>query len=563
MLPSDLVLRPYLQKMTLLCVDDSEVMKLIYTDLFGTLFKEVCVVKSGEEGIAFCDTNEVDLIVCEYALPFMNGIEMIEHIRKTGSKIPIILVTQLDDPHILIEAIGHHVSNFVKKPFDTTDLLDAIERAIKLIIADKFIYESQQKQFHLLEKKVAYVDYQEELSFQKELMMIRNDFYYHMITPQCGDEVILADFLYMPKDILSGDSYSARKLDNERRLYFIVDAMGKGVSASVSAMMSISFINHTIDKILTKGIVFDFQKMIKKVIFYIQGILLEEEILSIIFFMADPKAKIFEYASFSMPPLLLMHKNNQVESLKSNNIAINKYVNTYKTTKISCESIAKVLIYSDGLPENSLKEEEGTYERYLKEDFKRSVTREDLRQKIVRRIATQEDDMTFILLNVIQCENEFDTLVLNSTLEEVEKASEWFSSILENISLDAGIRTKTSLAFNELVMNAYEHGNLNIDKKKKHELLENDEYFDFLKEHEKLSTKEIKITLHLFCNPFGERYLLTCIGDEGNGFDTAFLANVFGIKKSYNGRGIFISRRSTLGIYYNPKGNRVVFISKL
>lgn len=64
------------------------------------------------------------------------------------------------------EAFKFHVSNFVQKPFDTTDLLEAVERAVKIIIADKFISQEQQRQLELLEKKVAYGDYQEEL-FQK------------------------------------------------------------------------------------------------------------------------------------------------------------------------------------------------------------------------------------------------------------------------------------------------------------------------------------------------------------------------------------------------------------
>lgn len=49
--------------------------------------------------------------------------------------------------------------------------------------------------------------------------MIRNDFYYRLISSDNHSKVVLADFLYRPKDILSGDSYSARLLDNKRALF--------------------------------------------------------------------------------------------------------------------------------------------------------------------------------------------------------------------------------------------------------------------------------------------------------------------------------------------------------
>lgn len=548
--------------MTLLCVDASALMRSIYEDIFETLFHTVLIASTGEEGVLFCQNHEVDLVLCEYDLPQINGIEMIEEMRKLKPLMPIILVTQKMEPHIFTEAFKHRVCNFVKKPFDISDLLEAVERAVKIIIADKFIYKEQQKQLEVLEKKVAYGDYQEELSFQKELSMIKNDFYYRLISYDCEQRVVLADFLYMPKDILSGDSYSARKLSDGKALFFMVDGMGKGVSASVSAMMSVSFINHLIDKVIQKKLVLDLQKLIHNALLYVQGILLEEEILSIVFFYINPEEQYFEYASFSMPSILMMNQRNEVTALKSNNPPMNKYINTFKVNKIIYQEISKILIYSDGLVENSLKEE-GTYAKYIKEDFKDAMTREDLRQKIVKRIGDQEDDITFILLNLISFEQTTVHRKIETTLDSVEASNEWFFILREKWCQDRGLNTKASLAFNELLMNAYEHGNLGINKNQKHQLIEKDGYFTYLAHHEKECHKKINITLHVSSNPAGEKYLFTCIEDEGKGFDTAILSTIFGLRKSFNGRGIFMSRRATLGIYFNAKGNLVMFVTKL
>jgi len=69
--------------------------------------------------------------------------------------------------------------------------------------------------------------------------------------------------------------------------------------------------------------------------------------------------------------------------------------------------------------------------------------------------------------------------------------------------------------------------------------------------------------LFLTTNHEDQQYLLTWIEDEGEGFDTALLSTIFGIKRQYNGRGVFMSKRSSLGIYYNQKGNGVLFITKI
>ena len=92
------------------------------------------------------------------------------------------------------------------------------------------------KKLKELQKKHEYNSYQEDLTFAKELNILRNDFYYQMID---SSHVTLVDFLYQPLDLISGDAYTARRIDNHRTFYLIVDGMGKGLSASLTAMISL------------------------------------------------------------------------------------------------------------------------------------------------------------------------------------------------------------------------------------------------------------------------------------------------------------------------------------
>ena len=56
--------------------------------------------------------------------------------------------------------------------------------------------------------------------------------------------ISLVDFLYQPLDVMSGDAYCARRIDKSSTFYLMVDGMGKGLSASLTAMIMTSFVNH-------------------------------------------------------------------------------------------------------------------------------------------------------------------------------------------------------------------------------------------------------------------------------------------------------------------------------
>jgi two-component system, HptB-dependent secretion and biofilm response regulator len=57
--------------------------------------------------------------------------------------------------------------------------------------------------------------------------------------------------------------------------------------------------------------------------------------------------------------------------------------------------------------------------------------------------------------------------------------------------------------------------------------------------------------------------MVTQITDEGDGFDTQILSKIFRNSTKFNARGVFVSRKNSLGIYYNSKGNSVLYLNKI
>ncbi len=401
------------------------------------------------------------------------------------------------------------------------------------------------------EEKEEYTIYQENLAFQKELNILRNDFYYKMIDSK---DVSLVDFFYQPLDILSGDAYTARIIDEHRTFYLLVDGMGKGLSASLTAMSVTIFINHIIDKMIEHES-FSLDILVKEAMDFMKPILLDEEALSIDFILFDTYFSQLDYAKFSMPPFLFADSSNNITKIKSNNPPMSKWTQTYNINTYAVQNIHKFLFYTDGIVENSTKD--GLpYNNFIENDFRTSFTREEMKEIILGKLTAQEDDLTFIFINKLElnektfmCEKIFET-----NLEAVEEANEWHMDFCKD--------KRSNMAFNELFTNAYEHGNLGIDAQTKHNLLEKDVYFETLKQFEQNCNKKITVKIYKVNNEISE-YMVTQIIDEGNGFDTNILSTIFRNSKKFNGRGVFVSRKNSLGIYYNSKGNSVLFLNKI
>jgi len=410
-----------------------------------------------------------------------------------------------------------------------------------------------------LEEREKYSSLQQGLAFAKELNILRNDFYYQAID---GDETILIDFSYQPLDTLSGDAYSARKIDKNRTFYFIVDGMGHGLSASLSSMLMTSFVNHTIDKMLGIGN-FGLDRLIYESLDYIKAILLEEEALSADFILLDSATLQLQYANFAMPAMLLQNKQKEIIRVKSNNPPMSKYMKDFKTSSYDISDIFKFLFYSDGMIENSTRFNDKLYMEFIEDDFYNSFTKEGMKERLLHKIEKPEDDITFIFINRLDLKDaviskrSFDT-----TLDAMDEANEYYTEVWESLTDDIKLIYRAGIVFSELFMNAYEHGNLSINTKEKHILIEQDRYLDTLMELQKSCTKKITVTISKI-EYNTSSYIITKIEDEGVGFDTQILSKIFRNVKSFNGRGVFVSRSSSLGIYYNERGNSVLFLHKV
>ena len=112
---------------TILCIDDEEsILKLFQVTLEEAGYR-VLIAESGQHGLRFLEHQEVDLILVDIFMPDMDGLEVIQLLRKTRPASKIIAITgkpgatnNLD----IAKHLGAH--DTLLKPFSLQELQDAV-----------------------------------------------------------------------------------------------------------------------------------------------------------------------------------------------------------------------------------------------------------------------------------------------------------------------------------------------------------------------------------------------------------------------------------------------------
>jgi len=88
---------------------------------------EVLVANDGEKGLELALESKTDLILLDWMLPKITGLEVCKAIRKNDPKIPIIFLTAKDTVQETIEGLKAGANDYIKKPFSFEELLERIK----------------------------------------------------------------------------------------------------------------------------------------------------------------------------------------------------------------------------------------------------------------------------------------------------------------------------------------------------------------------------------------------------------------------------------------------------
>ncbi len=115
----------------ILLADDSGVMrKIILRALNALEITDVTEAVDGAEALELFKAETFDLVLSDWNMPNMSGLELVKAIRETGSKVPVFMITTESEQSRVLEAIQAGASNYLVKPFEQDVLLDKLQQYV-------------------------------------------------------------------------------------------------------------------------------------------------------------------------------------------------------------------------------------------------------------------------------------------------------------------------------------------------------------------------------------------------------------------------------------------------
>jgi DNA-binding response OmpR family regulator len=291
---------------------------------------------NGKEGVDIAIRELPHIILVDAIMPVMDGFEAIKILRKNSltKKIPIIMISSLDNKDDKVKVLQSGSSDFISKPFDSRELIIRVNSLLTLytqfLTKEKELQESNAK----IRDLHAYDIAQQHAAKEKLEIGIVNDM----------DEKE-AKVLSIPHDILSGDFYSLYKREDGSKFIYLIDGQGHGISPALTVFSISSTINSLIDKVE------DLQELIDSLYPVAKTFLGEIEQLSYTMIMISSDAKSLSYSSGGMYPFLIKD-SNVIRNVKANNLPFMNFSDNPIIDTIKIADLESLVVYSDGLIEH-------------------------------------------------------------------------------------------------------------------------------------------------------------------------------------------------------------------
>jgi DNA-binding NtrC family response regulator len=115
----------------ILIIDDSDDILRLLEILFITEGYEVTTCVDGDQGIAAYKKGDIDVVVTDFLMPNIDGLDVLSAIRKSINPVPVILITGHASVEKAVEAMKGGAFDFLTKPVNNDQLLVTVKKALE------------------------------------------------------------------------------------------------------------------------------------------------------------------------------------------------------------------------------------------------------------------------------------------------------------------------------------------------------------------------------------------------------------------------------------------------
>ena len=116
--------------MKILFIDDAPDIRALMPDFLPMCGHTDVTAADGQQGweIFSAEADSVDVVITDISMPVMTGLELLQMIRENGFKVPVILVSGLDDHDVETTAAEYEIVAVVSKPFELSEMQAVLEK---------------------------------------------------------------------------------------------------------------------------------------------------------------------------------------------------------------------------------------------------------------------------------------------------------------------------------------------------------------------------------------------------------------------------------------------------
>lgn len=116
----------------LIVEDQNEARAMMRNMLLELGVNQIFEASNGREALTFIDNamDFIDLIICDWNMPSMSGVELLRQLRTVEPNMPFLMVTGRSDMESVVEAKSSGVTAYIRKPFSPKQL----EAKLKVIL---------------------------------------------------------------------------------------------------------------------------------------------------------------------------------------------------------------------------------------------------------------------------------------------------------------------------------------------------------------------------------------------------------------------------------------------
>jgi len=118
---------------TVLIVDDEEVVRQVAQIALERAGYQVLAAADGASGLTMLEAHKdaISLVLLDMGMPEMSGKEVLNRIRASGSKVPVVICSGYSEPEVLRQFANCDFTAVIQKPFKAKELPERVGRALK------------------------------------------------------------------------------------------------------------------------------------------------------------------------------------------------------------------------------------------------------------------------------------------------------------------------------------------------------------------------------------------------------------------------------------------------